>query len=232
MIQARILSRMGLALALTLTVAGRASADIATYDLTVSNLGGGFTGPFVEVQVNRTDSTHATITFTSLTNGGFEYLMHANGAAAVNVNASTWTIGSISASFQGNPLTAPTNGGAGQEDGFGNFNQTVNMTDGNPAQGTAADHISFVLTDTGGTWGSASSVLTPNAGGGNGGPSVAGAQIGAWDQVAGHGFTATGFAGVAVLRPPPGVPEPSTLALAVLGAVGFLGYGLRRRLKT
>ncbi len=29
--------------------------------------------------------------------------------------------------------------------------------------------------------------------------------------------------------PPPGVPEPSTLAIAGLGALGFLGYGLRRR---
>jgi hypothetical protein len=27
------------------------------------------------------------------------------------------------------------------------------------------------------------------------------------------------------------VPESSTMALAALGAVGFLGYGLRRRLK-
>jgi hypothetical protein len=27
------------------------------------------------------------------------------------------------------------------------------------------------------------------------------------------------------------VPEPSTMAIAGLGAIGFLGYGLRRRLK-
>lgn len=31
--------------------------------------------------------------------------------------------------------------------------------------------------------------------------------------------------------PPPSVPEPSTLAVATLGALGFIGYGLRRRLK-
>jgi hypothetical protein len=29
--------------------------------------------------------------------------------------------------------------------------------------------------------------------------------------------------------PPPGVPEPSTLALAGLGTLGFVAYGLRRR---
>jgi hypothetical protein len=31
--------------------------------------------------------------------------------------------------------------------------------------------------------------------------------------------------------PPPPVPEPSTMALAALWGLGFLGYGLRRRLK-
>jgi hypothetical protein len=30
---------------------------------------------------------------------------------------------------------------------------------------------------------------------------------------------------------PPSAPEPSTMALAALGGLGFLGYGLRRRLK-
>jgi hypothetical protein len=30
---------------------------------------------------------------------------------------------------------------------------------------------------------------------------------------------------------PPSVPEPSTMALAALGGLGFLGYGLRRLLK-
>jgi len=29
--------------------------------------------------------------------------------------------------------------------------------------------------------------------------------------------------------PPPAVPEPSTMVIATLGAIGFLGYGLRRR---
>jgi hypothetical protein len=32
--------------------------------------------------------------------------------------------------------------------------------------------------------------------------------------------------------PPPPVPEPSTLALAGLGALGFLGYAIRRRRKS
>jgi hypothetical protein len=221
MFRPRNFSALLLAAAVALTFgACRASADSIVYDLTTVNISG-FTGPFVQVTVNRTDSTHATITFDSLTNGGFTYLMHTNGAAAVNVNATSWTVGSIAASFLGSPLTAPTDGGSGNEDGFGKFNQTISMSDGNPAQGTAASEISFILTNTSGTWSSAANVLTPNGSG-----QVAAAQIGAWNGVTGNGFTNTGFAGDAAT-----VPEPSTLAIAGLGALGFVGFGLRRRLK-
>lgn len=40
------------------------------------------------------------------------------------------------------------------------------------------------------------------------------------------GSSNTGFASGAVL-----VPEPSTMAIAGLGALGFVGFGLRRRLE-
>jgi hypothetical protein len=44
--------------------------------------------------------------------------------------------------------------------------------------------------------------------------------------------TVTAFtnAGLLIDSPKP-IPEPSTLAIAGLGALGFVGYGLRRRLK-
>jgi len=54
-----------------------------------------FTGPFAQVTVNRLSSATATITFDSLTNGGFTYLMGDSHAADLNVNAGSFTVGSI-----------------------------------------------------------------------------------------------------------------------------------------
>lgn len=140
--------------------AGSAWADLIQYVLTTTN-GAPFTGPFVEVTVNRTSSTSATITFDSLHNGGFIYLMGGQGAAGVNVSGA-FSLGAISGS---NSLTGFTpgpfsNGGSGTEDGFGTFNQTINDFDG---WTHAADHITFGITATGSnTWLSAGSVLAPN----------------------------------------------------------------------
>src|SRR5689334_10599790 len=72
--------------------AGSVSADTATYYLTVSNLG--TTGTTVQVDVTLDSTTKATITFTAQPN----YLMFGNGAAAVNVSGSGFTIGNVQAS--------------------------------------------------------------------------------------------------------------------------------------
>ena len=83
---------MGTALVLGSSVLGPSAwADSLVFDLNQSNLGAGFTGPFIEVTVDRTSTTTATFTFDALTNGGFTYLMHTNGAAAVNINAASFT---------------------------------------------------------------------------------------------------------------------------------------------
>ena len=51
-----------------------ASADLM-FDLTAGNSGlNGYTGPFAQVDVHLTDSTHATVTCSSLTYGGNIYL--------------------------------------------------------------------------------------------------------------------------------------------------------------
>ena len=52
-----------------------ASADTVIYSLNAPNVPlSPYTGPYGTVTVNRTDSTHATITFASSVVGGYQYL--------------------------------------------------------------------------------------------------------------------------------------------------------------
>jgi hypothetical protein len=201
-----------------------ASADLQ-FDLNVGNAAiSSFPGPYAHVDVALSGDT-ATITVTGLTNGINDYLMHGNNALGVEVNAQLWTFGTVSASISlGNPPftgPSPSNGGVGNEDGFGTFNQTINLSDGFKS---SADTIQFTITNkTHNGWASASDVLTANQSG-----SRAAAAIGVYQPtVSTTGFATTGFAGDGT---PNVVPEPSTLAIAGLGALGFIGFGLRRRL--
>jgi len=144
--------------------AGVASADTVYY-LTAGNSAiSGYTGPYAKVDVDLTSSTTATITFTSLTNAGNIYLMGATSAVDVNVNATSWTLGTVTGTNAGTGFTpgSYSNGGSKNADGFGSFNQTIVSFDGFTH---SADNITFTLTDTSGTWGSSSNVLTPNADG-------------------------------------------------------------------
>jgi hypothetical protein len=205
----------------------QAKADTINFNLTSANIAG--TGPFVSVTVNRTSTTSATITFNSLTSAGHTYLMQGgNGAAAVNVNASSFTIGSfsfISAStvYPGGGFQAQqglTDGGAGNEDGFGSFNQTVTATDGTDQ---AMTQIMFTLTGGAGTnWLTASQVLTGNAQG-----LLAASHI--VDFTAGNVVNgtqiATGFA--AGNGGTPGVPDGGTTVMLLGAALGALGMARR-----
>src|SRR5438046_426259 len=93
----KALSSLAASVVLGLTfAAGTAYADTFSFLLTTGNLGPTVTGPFAEVTVNRTSSTTATITFHSLTNGGYTYLMGDGGSAALNVNATSFTASNIS----------------------------------------------------------------------------------------------------------------------------------------
>jgi hypothetical protein len=208
--------------------AGGASADIIDLTLDVQNgaiLCGGTTqctGPFVDVTVNRTSSTTATITFTSLTNSGFLYLMGGAQAADVNVNAATFTVstaptGTSPANITGGTLTPHI--GSQNADGFGSFNLTIDNSDG---FSSAYKTITFGITDVSGQWASASSVLIGNNDG---------------NLAAAHIFPCTITSAGCDLTNSPGangstgfaaVPIPAAAWLFGSGLIGLIGIARRK----
>lgn len=202
-------------------------ADTISFDLGLGNAAiSGYTGPYAHVVVDRTSSTTATITFTSLTGGGNIFLLGDGGSVAVNVNANSWTLGAITGSNVGtgfDPGNPYSNGGSGNEDGWGSFNQTINSFDGYTHSSST---ISFTLTDTSGTWASAANVLL-----GNGSGYLAAAHIfvagDPADANAPGGALATGFATGDGSSVPDG---GSTVALLGCGLAG-IGMISRKFLK-
>jgi hypothetical protein len=208
-----------LALLALVAAAPSAKADSIPYQLSVPNPPISlFVGPYADVLVDRTNSTTALITFTSLSNGSNTFLFADGGSAAVNVNAASWLVGAISGSNAGTGFSPGpfSDAGSGNQDGFGSFNQKIDTFDGYTH---STNILSFILTNTSGTWASAADVLTPNGSG-----NVASAHIFVADCAdaglcdAGTGALATGFATV---------PEPGTGLLLGMGLTALAVHGRR-----
>jgi hypothetical protein len=183
----------------------------------------GFSGPFGTVTINLVNSTTATVTFTSNTVNGNIYLFGDGSSVALNVNATSFSVSSITGTnagtgFSPGPLSFA---GAGTVDGFGNFNLTINSFDGFTH---SSDTISFTLTNTSGTWSSAANVLAFNA---KGFDAAAHIFVTSSPANAANGALTTGFAG----ENAGGVPDGGTTVMLLGAALGALGMARRFFLK-
>jgi len=198
----------------------RAKADLVTYYLSQGNPAiSGYTGSYATATVNRTDSTHATITFTSLTTGGNICLMGDRASIAVNVNAASWTLGMIKGSNSNTGFTPGpySNGGSANVDGFGILNQTINSFNGFMHSSSI---ISLTLTNTSGTWSNASQVLAANAQGAFAAVHIFVHNLAAASPANHNGALATGFAANGGTQVPDGGATMMLLGLAI-GALGM-----------
>jgi hypothetical protein len=195
-------------------------------DLSVGNTGptgiSGFPGPYAHLSITLVNSTTATVTFTSLTNNGNIYLMGDGGSVALNVNATSFSVGTITGTNSGTGFTPGplTFAGAGVEDGFGSFNLTINSFDGFTH---SSDTITFTLTNLSGTWASQADVVTPNA---SGFDAAAHIFVTSSPADALNGALSTGFAA----EPGHGVPDGGTTVMLLGAALTALGT-MRRFLK-
>lgn len=147
------ISKLTLAIAGCLLALAAQTSKAITYSLDLGNSGLGGNANYGSVTVTLVNSTTADITFSA--NPGYQFTD--GSSAAVNVNASGFTESLIS-----DPSFKQFNTGSIQVDGWGNFNLTLDQNSSGPSDRTST--IMFSVTDTSGTWGSATDVLALNNG--------------------------------------------------------------------
>jgi hypothetical protein len=220
--------RIFLATLVMACAAQTASASIY-YSLDAGNTPALGTGPYGTVVVDLTGSTTASITLTNFYVDP-HFLYGDGGTLGLNVNATSWLLGAITGSnAHSGFIPGPySDGGAGNEDGFGSFNQTINSFDG---FGHSSTDVTLTLTNTSGTWASAADVLIANS---NGNFTAAHVYPANGDYTA--TATQTGFAAADSYSPgppPPNespVPEAASLIVwsLLIGSGSFIGARRRR----
>lgn len=183
----------------------------------------GYGGPFATVTVALVDPTHAQITYESNTVAGNIYLFGDGGMVALNFNGGVTFPAMITGTNTAAGFTPGdfSDGGAGNQDGFGNFNFSINDFDG---YSHAVDYVSFTVMKNAGHWSSDSDVLVANADG-----YMASAHIFVTTAPADINGSAL-ITGYAADGTPP-VPEPTSMLLLGFGLAMGGAAGLRRKLR-
>ena len=179
-----------------------------------------YPGPYVSVTVNRTDSTDATITFSSLSDSTYTYLMGGAQSADVNVNATSFTASNFTLTNAYSGYSTPSETGYSSQNvsTFGTFNLAMDSFDG---WSHTSSTISFTITNTSGTWSSAGNVLKDNS---NGNSVASHIFVATTPPTQSNGAVATGYATDVdqphfVTAP---LPAPIYAGLALLGIMGIM----------